>query len=63
MGCYSCTIRRETSFYQQKQGYPNDDHIDFTDKNTRKHTLHLSIFGDIETYFAPKYTRGPRLKG
>ena len=61
---YPCTIKRETNFYQQKQGYPHD-HIDFTDKNTKKHTLHPSILGvrDRETSFAPEYTRGPRLKG
>ena len=71
MGGYPCTIKRETNFYQQKQGYPHDyrgyphDHIDFTDKNTKKHTLHPSILGvrDRETPFAPEYTRGPRLKG
>ena len=41
------------------------DHIDFTDKNTKKNTLHPSILGvrDRETSFAPEYTRGPRLKG
>ena len=41
------------------------DHIDFTDKNTQKQTLHPSILGvcDRETFFAPEYTRGPRLKG
>ena len=54
MGCYPCTIKWETNFYQQKQGYPHDyrgyphDHIDFTDKNTKK------------THSAPEYTRGPR---
>ena len=42
MGCYPCTIKRETNFYQQKQGCPHDYrgyphvHIDFTDKNTKK---------------------------
>ena len=37
----------------------------FTDKNTKKHTLHPSILGvrDRETSFVPEYTRGPRLKG
>ena len=24
MGCYPCTIKRETFFYQPKQGYPHD---------------------------------------
>ena len=70
-GCYPCTIKRETNFFQQKQGYPHDyrgyphDHIEFTDKNTKKHTLHPSILGvrDREASFAPEYTRGPRLKG
>ena len=34
-------------------------------KILKKHTLHPSILGvrDRETYFAPEYTRGPRLKG
>ena len=71
MGGYPCTFKRETNFYQQKQGHPHDhrgyphDHIDFTDKNTKKHTLHPSILGvrDRETSYAPEYTRGPRLKG
>ena len=41
-GGYPCTIKRETNFYQQKQGCPHEyrgyphDHIDFTDKNTKK---------------------------
>ena len=70
-GGYPCTIEREKNFYQQKQGCPHDyrgypnDHIDFTDKNTKKNTLHPSILGvrDRGTSFAPDYTRGPRLKG
>ena len=24
MGCYPCTIKRETNFYQPKQGYPHN---------------------------------------
>ena len=41
------------------------DHIDLTDKNTKKHTLHPSILGgrDMETSFVPEYTRGLSLKG
>ena len=41
------------------------DHIDFTDTNTKKRTLHPSILGvcDRETSFAPEYTRRPRFKG
>ena len=71
MGCYPCTIKRKTNFYQQKQGYPHDyrgyplDHIDFTDKNTKNHTLHPSILGvrDRETSFAPKIYMGAAFKG
>ena len=51
--------QKRKNFYQQKQGYPHNfrgyphDHIDFTDKNTKKHTLHPSILGvrDRETAF------------
>ena len=67
MGCYPCTIKRETNFYQQKQGYPHDCRttLILQTKKTKKHTLHPSILGvrDRETYVAPEYTRGPRLKG
>ena len=66
MGGYPCTIKKETNFYQQKQDYPHDyrgyphDHIDFTDKNTKKHTLHPSILGvrDRETSLAPSILGG-----
>ena len=68
MGCYPCTIKRETNFYQQKQGYPHDYRITLIlqtkilKKKTEKHTLHPNILGvrDRETSFAPEYTR---LKG
>ena len=41
------------------------DHIDFTDKNTKKtHSVPEYTLGrDSETSFAPEYTQGPRLKG
>ena len=59
-GVLSMHNQKMTNFYQQKQGYPNDyrgylhNHIDFTDKHTKKHTLHPIILGvrDRETSFA-----------
>ena len=67
MGCYPCTIKRETNFYQQKQGYSHDYRttLILQTKIRKKHTLHPSILGvrDRETSFAHEYTRGPRLKG
>ena len=71
MGCCPCTIKRETNFYQKKQGYPHDYRTtlilqtEILKKKKKKHTLHPSILGvrDRETSFAPEYTRGPRLKG
>ena len=41
------------------------DHIDFTDKNTKKHILHPSILGvrNRETSFSPREYLGSALKG
>ena len=57
--------KKETFISKNKATPWLPGHIDFTDKNTKKHTLHPSILGvrDRETYFAPEYTRGSRLKG
>ena len=49
-GMLSCTIKRETNFYQQKQGYPHD----------YRTTLLLQTKIRKKTHFAPEYTRGPR---
>ena len=46
MGCYPCTIKRETNFYQQKQGYPHDYRTTLIlQTKIRKNTLHPSILG------------------
>ena len=66
MGCYPCTIKRETNLYRQKQGYPYDYRTTLIlQTKVPKNTLHPSILGvrDRETSFAPEYTRGPRLQG
>ena len=65
--CYPCTIKRETNFYRQKQGFPHDYRttLILQTKIRKKHTSHPSILGvrHRETSFAPEYTRGPRFKG
>ena len=61
MGCYSCTIQKETNFYQPKQGYPPwmPDHIDFTDKNTKK-PLPRDISGPASSgHFSREISREP----
>ena len=63
MGCYSCTIKIETNFYQPKPGYHGGmpGHIDdFTEKNTNKILSAPSYPRDI---FLARDVSGPALKG
>ena len=51
MGCYHCTIKKETNFYQPKQGYPYDCRTTLIlQTNSLKHTQ-------------PRDISGPALKG
>ena len=50
MGCYSCTIKRETHFYRQKQGYPHDYRTTLIlQTKIRKNTLCTRVYSGSGT--------------
>ena len=50
MGCYPCKIKRETNFYQQKQGYPHNYRTTLIlQSKNKKNTLCTRVYSGSAT--------------